>query len=174
MTRLWPLGFTLMMAACAGEKDEFAANSAQAQASAPIIARKEVANPSVENVSETVPRRTVTERAPSPVSSDRPTDDHYRAIGTEPFWAVTVRGSTVTLERPDKAPIRYTVSRHGDGKAIRYLGDGFSMVLTEGPCSDGMSDAIWSDRVAVAFGEGTLNGCGGVRDDQDSGGPDRR
>jgi uncharacterized membrane protein len=52
-----------------------------------------------------------------------------------------------------------------DDRAIRYLGDGFAMTATEGPCSDGMSDAIWSDRVQIAFGEGTLKGCGGIRED---------
>ncbi|GGA04478.1 hypothetical protein GCM10019071_38900 [Sphingobium fuliginis] len=93
-------------------------------------------------------------------------DDGYRAIGTEPFWAVTVKGSTAVLERPDRAPVRYAISRNDDPRAVRFLGEGFSMTVTEGPCSDGMSDAVWSDRVAVAFGEGTLNGCGGLRDDQ--------
>lgn len=88
----------------------------------------------------------------------------YRAIGTEPFWAVTLHGATATLERPDKAPIRFAISHRDDGDAIRYRGEGFAMTLTPGPCSDGMSDAIWSDRVAVAFGDGTLKGCGGERD----------
>ena len=45
------------------------------------------------------------------------------------------------------------------------LADGFSMTVTDGPCSDGMSDAHWADRVALSFGEGTLKGCGGVRED---------
>lgn len=38
------------------------------------------------------------------------------------------------------------------------------MTVAPGPCSDGMSDAIWSDRVQIAFAEGTLKGCGGDRD----------
>lgn len=91
----------------------------------------------------------------------------YRAIGTEPFWAVIVRGSTATLERPDHPPRRFSVREDVDDKAIRYQGDGFAMTLTPGPCSDGMSDAIWSDRVQVAFGDGVLKGCGGERDDGD-------
>ncbi|WP_445190674.1 membrane-like protein [Sphingobium sp. HWE2-09] len=90
----------------------------------------------------------------------------YSAIGTEPFWAVIVRGSTATLQRPDHAPLRFTIRVDNDGRAVRYLGDGFAMTLTEGPCSDGMSDAIWSDRVQVAFAEGVLKGCGGVREDE--------
>lgn len=168
MRWLVPVAFALMMAGCGGEKAVPAGNVAQSQASTPIIVQNEAGNQAADNVSEAVSRGTVVEQpAPSP-APDRSAEDRYRAIGTEPFWAVTVKGSTATLERPDKAPIRYAVSRHADKRAIRYLSDGFSMTVSEGPCSDGMSDAVWSDRVAVAFGEGTLNGCGGLRDDQGS------
>ena len=96
-----------------------------------------------------------------PLSSET----RYRALGTEPFWAVTVKGSVATLERPDKAERHYAVNRTDDGRDVRYLADGFAMTVTEGPCSDGMSDAHWADSVALSFGEGTLKGCGGVRSD---------
>lgn len=102
--------------------------------------------------------------APPPRSDAPPTPD-YRAIGTEPFWAVTIGGSAATLERPDHPPMRFGVMREADDRAIRYRGDGFSLTATEGPCSDGMSDAVWSDRVQIAFAGGTLKGCGGVRQD---------
>lgn len=164
MRRLWPLAFVLMVAGCDGEKEAPAVNM-QSQASAPIVVQNEAVNQADQNGAERVSRETDVEPALVPPASGRPAKD-YRAIGTEPFWAVTVKGSTATLERPDRAPLRYAVSRNDDKRAIRYLGDGFSMTVTEGPCSDGMSDAVWSERVAVAFGEGTLNGCGGLRDDQ--------
>lgn len=106
------------------------------------------------------PKPLVSRETPPP----RPAPPDYRAIGTEPFWAVTIRGATAILERPDKAPLRFAVRDHADDKAVRYQADGFAMTLTPGPCSDGMSDAIWSDRVQVAFGEGTLKGCGGERE----------
>jgi len=89
----------------------------------------------------------------------------YRAIGTEPFWAVTVNLPHAVLERPDRPPARFAVRMASGPRAIRYQGDGFDLTATEGPCSDGMSDAVWSDRVQVAFADGTLKGCGGVRDD---------
>lgn len=110
-----------------------------------------------------MPGRAEPVRLPVPIPPS--SESRYRAIGTEPFWSVLVKGSTATLERPDKTPIHYTISRDDDGRAVRYLGDGFTMTATEGPCSDGMSDAVWSDRVTLAFGEGTLKGCGGVRED---------
>ena len=89
----------------------------------------------------------------------------YRAIGTEPFWAVTIQDSTAMLARPDHPPLRFAIVQESNDRAIRYRGDGFTLTATQGPCSDGMSDAIWSDRVQIAFGEGTLKGCGGVRED---------
>ncbi|WP_375194593.1 membrane-like protein [Sphingobium sp.] len=160
----------LTVTGCGSDTEVPAANIAQPDAPAPI-AQPENTGQGTENVSETVSRETGTEQTIPPPPPYRPAPDsaagdRYRAIGTEPFWAVTVKGSALTLERPDRAPVRYAVSRHDDKRAIRYLGEGFSMTVTEGPCSDGMSDSVWSDRVAVAFGEGTLTGCGGVRDDQ--------
>nr|WP_254798489.1 membrane-like protein [Sphingobium sp. AS12] len=103
-----------------------------------------------------------THPAPSQVKSA----PDYRAIGTEPFWAVTVRGDAATLERPDHPPVRFAVARHVEERVIRYSGDGFAMTISEGPCSDGMSDALWRDRVAVAFVDGVLKGCGGERDER--------
>ncbi|MBA4755259.1 MAG: membrane-like protein [Sphingobium sp.] len=92
----------------------------------------------------------------------------YRAIGTEPFWAVTVRGTVATLERPDQGAMQFAVARASEKRTMRYVGDGFAMTISQGPCSDGMNDALWSDRVAVAFADGVLKGCGGERDTGDS------
>ncbi|EQB33269.1 hypothetical protein [Sphingobium ummariense] len=112
------------------------------------------ASPVAEPAPEIPSRREPTKPAPA--------DTAYRAIGTEPFWAVTVTGSVATLDRPDKPPMRFAIVRSDDGRAVRWLGDAFAMRAVEGPCSDGMSDAIWSDHVQLAFADGTLKGCGGV------------
>lgn len=162
-----PLALALLLAGCGGDPQVAPRNDGAANVAAPIVERTETTKESAKSlavekplVAEAVSRGT----APSPAPVARP-DEGYRAIGTEPFWAVTVKGSVATLERPDKTPVRFSVRRSEDGGTVRYLGDGFTMTLTEGRCSDGMSDAVWSDRVAVAFGEGTLKGCGGARDD---------
>jgi uncharacterized membrane protein len=140
-----------------------AQNQPAPQMAAPITHNETATETIVEDSSPpVVVRKPLVSRGTS-TAQNGPFD--YRAIGTEPFWAVTVRGSTATLERPDRQSARFAVSRSDDAKAIRYVGDGFAMTLTEGPCSDGMSDAVWSDRVQIAFGEGTLKGCGGVRED---------
>ncbi|QGP79659.1 membrane-like protein [Sphingobium sp. CAP-1] len=115
-------------------------------------------------LSQSAPSKPLVSRETSPPQK-QPAD--YRAIGTEPFWAVMLHGSIATLERPGKAPLHFSVSHSDDGRAIRYLGEGFAMTLTAGPCSDGMSDALWSDRVQVSFGEGALKGCGGEREEGD-------
>ena len=168
-----PLVLALALAGCGGEDDVPAANNAAgtaAVAGAPIPGKAEIANDMAkEKLSDSappVPRGTGVP-APEPALEEV---EGYRAIGTEPFWAVTVRRSVATLQRPDKPPMRFAVERREDRRTIRYLGEGFSMTVGEGPCSDGMSDAIWSDRVQVAFGEGTLKGCGGERDDREADG----
>lgn len=104
-----------------------------------------------------------TKRAPSEAAA-------YRALGTEPFWSVTVRQGRATLERPDRPPLTVAVTLTEDPRALRYVGEGLTLLVTPGPCSDGMSDSLYADRTQVAFGEGTLKGCGGPRVDD---GPER-
>ncbi|WP_372859736.1 COG3650 family protein [Sphingobium lactosutens] len=155
-----------LLGACGGEKAPAADNQSMLAANAVIAPINDAvvnSDSEMDNLAE--PDAPLPKPLVSRETSPRPAPPDYRAIGTEPFWAVTVRGSTATLERPDKPPIRYAISRNADDRAIRYLGDGFAMTATQGPCSDGMSDTIWSDRVQIAFGEGTLKGCGGERDD---------
>ena len=165
-----PVSVAVLLLVACGQKratDGARNNSHAANIHASVIERKDAAVPVPS------PRDPQGPTAPSP--EDRPqrtiappqpsAETRYRALGTEPFWAVTVKGGLATLERPDKAPMRFSVTRQDDGRAVRYLGDGFSLTVTDGPCSDGMSDAAWSNHVAVAFGEGTLKGCGGERED---------
>jgi uncharacterized membrane protein len=157
----------LLLTACGGQESatDLAASNIAAISSTQII-RTDDAPPSAASYEGRQ------DPAPAPnrpllanVLAQPSSETRYRALGTEPFWAVTVEGSVATLERPDKGPMRFSISRDDDGRALRYLADGFTMTATEGPCSDGMSDAVWSDRVTLAFGEGTLKGCGGVRED---------
>ena len=158
----------LLLTACGHEKNatDRSTRDGASIASMSITDRQDARNEAVTPIS---PPASAREPAPlpAPVETIPGSEARYRAIGTEPFWAVTIKGEVATLERPDKAPVHFPVSRNADGRTIRYIGDGFSMTVSEGPCSDGMSDAVWSDHVAIAFGEGTLKGCGGDREDDE-------
>lgn len=159
----WLLLPLLLIGGCGREEPATNRTEATPEVAAPInnsSANESVASPAAPPPVEAKP---LVSRETPP---HKPTPADYRAIGTEPFWAVMIRGSTALLERPDHRPLRYNVVQDGDDRAIRFLGEGFTLTATEGPCSDGMSDAIWSDRVQIAFGEGTLKGCGGIREEE--------
>ncbi|MEJ7925980.1 membrane-like protein [Sphingobium sp. AN641] len=165
---LWLALPPLLLAGCAKHDpgaENAAANgaaisgAAAANMSAPIvdkdIARAKTAVPMIAPIA-----------SPAPPAQNLPRRDvGYRALGTEPFWAVTLRGDRATLERPDHSPRSFTgATTDDDGRTRRYIADGLTLTITPGPCSDGMSDSIWSDSVQVAFGEGTLKGCGGDKE----------
>lgn len=107
---------------------------------------------------------------PTPTAPVEP--DSYRAVGTEPFWAATVKGGHATIETPSGDPRSFAVRRQDDAQSIRFNGEGFAMTITPGPCSDGMSNALWSDRVQIAFAGGVFKGCGGQREDMEEPPPD--
>lgn len=157
----------LLLSGCGGDRQS--ANDASRNANAPIIAQPEINNETASSREFEIPAgREVPRETGAASPPGRPDPISYKAIGTEPFWAVTVKGATAVLERPDSGPVRFSINRHNEGQKVRYVGDGFTMIVTEGPCSDGMSDSVWSDRVSVAFGGGTLKGCGGERDEESS------
>lgn len=174
---LWSgVGALLLLGGCAkydgGNEDAgnqaavpIPANAAP-QASVPIIRNgSDWAEPVPASAQSITPAAALPQRRPTP-----PATTAYRALGTEPFWSVTVLQGRATLERPDHAPLTMAVTLTEDSRALRYVGEGLTLLVTPGPCSDGMSDALYADRVQVAFGEGTLKGCGGPRVDD---GPER-
>ncbi|MBB3982197.1 putative membrane protein [Sphingobium fontiphilum] len=164
----------LLAASCAAQPADNAATADNATSPADNgviapVASGDIANAAVANAvaPQSPAARPVDSRqaAPSPRPARAP-DPDYRAIGTEPFWAVTISGDHLRLTRPDHDPVeRRGLIRDDDGRTLRYQAADIAIIVTPGPCSDGMSDAVWSDRVQIAFAEGTLKGCGGDRDD---------
>jgi heat shock protein HslJ len=92
-----------------------------------------------------------------------PREAPYRALGTEPGWALTIdRGliryvgdygrtrvtTTAPMPRPSFSGRRYQTPR-------------ITIDITRGDCSDGMSDRIYPERVMVTVGRKTVRGCGG-------------
>lgn len=172
----------LLLAACGSEQspkaDDRGAPEQTSGAASNNLAAPIVEAPATNNVDARsdrirkplVSRETSEQPSPAEPASALPPPppaDEYRAIGTEPFWAVTVRNGQLSLERPSGETLRLAVTRTEGRGVIRYAGEGFSMNVTPGPCSDGMSNAMWADRVQIAFADGALKGCGGAREDME-------
>jgi uncharacterized membrane protein len=87
------------------------------------------------------------------------------AVGTEPFWDVTLTGRSVTWSDPETEGRTGRVGkpRLSAGKAVwkgQVSGHGaFTLTLTRGPCSDGMSDFTYPLTAKVQTSELTLKGC---------------
>lgn len=98
------------------------------------------------------------EPAPAP-----PSGEVYHAVGTEPFWSVTIADGRISFDAPDEPrltvpapPPRTTFNGH------RYETPRLTVDITHGRCSDGMSDRIYADTVLVIVDGRDLHGCGGA------------
>lgn len=89
----------------------------------------------------------------------------YRAVGTEPFWSLSLTGREMVfteanapgqrIAEPQPRPI------HGFAGDI-YQGRRINLNIVRGQrCSDGMSDRVYPDRVQVRVDGRSFEGCGG-------------
>lgn len=89
----------------------------------------------------------------------------YRLVGTEPFWAVVIENKTIKFmtpaeeemwpyNKPEISGITMTW-KTVDSKKRKVV-----ITLTEGECSDGMSELVWDYKGEVSMGTLKLNGCG--------------
>ena len=85
----------------------------------------------------------------------------YRALGTEPFWDLTIsrnlvftdRGSNVSVVQPTPAV------QHGVAGEI-YNSPRIRVNIVHSQCSDGMSDRTYPDTVQVTVDKRLYRGCG--------------
>ncbi|HET7709750.1 MAG TPA: META domain-containing protein [Sphingomicrobium sp.] len=100
---------------------------------------------------------------PPPPITPGPPGGAYRAVGTEPFWELTIdparmiftdRGNNVQVTQPTP-PV--TVGFAGE----IYRTPRIALTIVHQPCSDGMNDRTYRDRVQVTVDGRLLNGCGG-------------
>jgi uncharacterized membrane protein len=99
-------------------------------------------------------------------------DQPLRILGTEPFWAITADDTDVLLERPDAAPQHFTPSGfHVTGDQAELRSTTLSIVLTPGPCSDGMSDRQYPLSAEVRLDDAMLEGCALPKADLDKARP---
>jgi uncharacterized membrane protein len=91
-------------------------------------------------------------------------DEKFIAIGTEPFWNVTIakgRAVYTTPDNQDGQSIAVSVSQQGKRRKFTGIMDGEPFVLTlrPGNCSDGMSDRSYSYSADLAVAGEEHRGC---------------
>ena len=86
----------------------------------------------------------------------------YKALGTEPFWALQIADSQMTFQPMEGEPVVATIaSARPSFNGWRYTSDTVSVDVTFSQCSDGMSDIVYKDTVTVLVGTTEYRGCGG-------------
>jgi heat shock protein HslJ len=94
-----------------------------------------------------------------------PTDERYRAIGTEPFWDLSIgydltftdRGNDVRVVQRTPRPIVGVAGEIYNTPRIRVN-------IVHSKCSDGMSDRTYPDTVQVTVDGRQFRGCGAAPD----------
>ena len=89
----------------------------------------------------------------------------YRALGTEPFWALELDGRRMVFTEVNAPGVRISEPQprpiHGFAGDI-YQGARIHLNIVRGQrCSDGMSDRVYPDRVQVRVDGRAFEGCGG-------------
>ena len=87
-----------------------------------------------------------------------------RFVGTEPFWGGQVQGGTLTYSTPEniegqRIAVERFAGNHGLGFSGTLNGRPFDMTVTQGECSDGMSDQLFPFTVTLRIGDEVRNGC---------------
>ena len=87
----------------------------------------------------------------------------YRAIGTEPFWSVTIDNGQMVYDSPDGPKLTVPApAPRTSFNGHRYETPRLIVDVTHGQCSDGMSDRVYADTVRVNVDGRELKGCGGA------------
>lgn len=87
----------------------------------------------------------------------------YRALGTEPFWSLTIDGSRIRYQPANGRTVTVAKPRPIIGfNGERYEARGMTVDITHVECSDGMSDRSYHDTVTLTLRGRTLRGCGGT------------
>jgi uncharacterized membrane protein len=90
---------------------------------------------------------------------------HYRASGNEPFWTLLVADSAIQLIRMAEESQTWNAIRPvWTESGVTYLGEGggstaVEVTISEGPCRDSMSGALFGYHATVVLPGETLDGC---------------
>lgn len=87
----------------------------------------------------------------------------YRAVGTEPFWSLTIDPHWMKFEAPGQRSVTVATPRviHGFAGEI-YQTRRIGVNTVHKSCSDGMSDRTYPDTVQVTVDGRQYKGCGGM------------
>lgn len=100
---------------------------------------------------------------PDALPANAPHAASYFALGTEPGWTVEITDNRVKYAGDYGATIIDTEhsGERRSGATRRYVTKDLRITIEPGPCSDGMSDRRYSDKVTLSVRGQTLSGCGG-------------
>ena len=89
----------------------------------------------------------------------------YKALGTEPFWSLHIDQKSITFELMDNTKVRQATRKPRSTRFGRtYWTKRISVaIISNQPCSDGMSDYVYRDDVTVTVDGRKFLGCGGPR-----------
>jgi len=92
-------------------------------------------------------------------------DDVLHFTGTEPFWGGQATAGELTYTTPENIEgtaiaVERFAGRGGLSLSGELDGAAFDMMVTEGECSDGMSDRAYPFTVTLKLGGQTRFGCG--------------
>ena len=93
----------------------------------------------------------------------RPTRAPYKAVGTEPFWALVIDERQISFNQPDREPVQQPRPEAIVGFAGEiYQTPRINVNIVHAQCSDGMSDRVYPDKVQVTVDGQRFEGCGGL------------
>ena len=97
------------------------------------------------------------------MSYPAPAPAPYHAVGTEPFWNLLIDEHNLTFTLAGSQPVLQPTPQviHGFAGEI-YQTPRINVNIVHGPCSDGMSDRTFPDKVQVTVDGHHFNGCGGL------------
>ena len=102
---------------------------------------------------------------PPPPITPNPPGGAYRALGTEPFWSLTIDPQRMVFTEANAPGVevvqptpRVIVGIAGEIYQTPRIG----VNIVHQQCSDGMNDRVYPDRVQVDIDGRRFNGCGGA------------
>ena len=101
---------------------------------------------------------------PAPPITPNPPGGTYRALGTEPFWALTIDAQRIVFTEANAPGVE--IAQPTPKVIIGIAGEIYqtpriNVNIVHAQCSDGMSDRVYPDKVQVRVDGRQFEGCGG-------------